>query len=178
MSHTLIFGFDEQLARWACERIPWASYSPNMRAVGVADGDGPDARLLAVCIYHNYIPIQQVGGKPWYGLCEVGFASATPRWATRSTIRSLMSIPFLQYDCRKVVAIVPSTNEPAIRLLEGIGAKQEGPLRHHFAKGVHACVFGMMRWEFEERWKVPRPTTRRPTGTQAHAVVRAATASP
>jgi hypothetical protein len=33
MAHTLLFGFDEQLARWACDRIPWAEYSPTMKAV-------------------------------------------------------------------------------------------------------------------------------------------------
>lgn len=162
MSHTLLFGFDEPLAKWACERIPWATYDPTMRAVGVADGAEADAALLAVCVYHGYIPARVIDGKPWYGLCEISMAAASPRWATRRTISNLLRIPFLQYACRKVVTVIPSTNKRAIRFNEGIGFKPEGPLRHHFAKGVHAVICGMMRSEFDRRWADP---TRRPSPT-------------
>lgn len=160
MAHTLLFGFDEQLARWACDRIPWADYNPTMKAIGVADGPDASSKLLAVCIYHNYIPVKIINGKPWYGICEITFAADSPRWATRTTISNLLRIPFLQYNCRKVVTVIPSTNERAIRFNEGIGFPREGvPLRHHFAKGVHASVHGMMRAEFERRWLNP---SRRP----------------
>ena len=168
MSHTLIFGHDEKLARWACDRIPWADYSPTMRAVGVADGDTADAQLLAVCIYHNYTPPKQIEGRTWYGLCEISFAARSPKWATRRTISNLLRIPFLGYNCRKVVTVIPSTNKRAIRFNEGIGLKPEGTLRHHFAKGVHACIHSMMRSEFEQRWKDPLPRAGRSTGSQAH----------
>jgi RimJ/RimL family protein N-acetyltransferase len=157
MSHALLWGFDEQLAKWACQRIPWLSYSPTMRAVGVADGQEASAALLAVCVYHGYVAPVQVDGKPWYGICEISFAAASPRWATRRTISNLLSIPFLQYGCRKVVTVIPSTNKRAIRFNEGIGLKPEGTLRHHFAKGVHACIHGMMKSEYETRWQHPRP---------------------
>lgn len=168
MGHSLIFGFDAQLAQWACDRIPWLPYSPTMRAVGVAEGTGPADALLAVCIFHGYVAPQEIGGKTWYGLCEISFAAASPRWATRRTIRNLLSVPFLQYNCRKVVTVIPSTNKRAIRFNEGIGLKPEGTLRHHFAKGVHACVHGMLKSEWETRWQHPRPIRtpqdRRPNG--------------
>ncbi len=168
MSHSLIYGFDEQLARWACERIPWLGYSPTMRAVGVADGQEATAALLAVCVFHGYIAPQTIDAKTWYGVCEISFAAASPKWATRRSISSLLSIPFLQYGVRKVVTVIPSTNKRAIRFNEGIGLKPEGTLRHHFAKGVHACIHGMMKSEFEARWQHPRsissPKDCRPNG--------------
>lgn len=167
MSNTLLFGFDEQLARWACDRIPWAIYSPTMRAVGVSDGPDEKAQLLGVCIYMNYQPTMQIDGKPWYGVCEIGFAARSPRWASRRTISNLLRIPFLQYGCRKVYTVIPSSNTRAIEFNKGIGLKPEGTLRHHYAKGVHACIHGMMRHEFEERWK--DPLQRRATGSRAHA---------
>lgn len=170
-SHTLLFGFDEQLSKWACDQIPWADYQPSMRAVGVADGPGPEDQLLGVCIYHNFVPIKMVDGKPWYGLCEISFAAKSPKWATRRTISNLLRIPFLQYNVRKVVTVIPSTNKRAIRFNEGIGLKPEGTLRHHYAKGVHACIHGMLKSEFSARWENPKPNIRsnpdrRPNGHQ------------
>jgi RimJ/RimL family protein N-acetyltransferase len=146
---TLLYGFDEQLARWACDRIPWADYQPNMRAVGVADGPGAADKLLAVCIFHNYAPPKVINGKTWHGTCEISMAAASPRWATRTTIKNLLRIPFLQYGCRKVFTVIPSSNIRAIEFNKGIGLKLEGSPRHHFAKGVHACLFGLMKSEFE-----------------------------
>lgn len=174
MSHTLVIGYDEPMARWACERIPHLPYSPTMRAVGVAEGPEAADRLLAACVYHGFIAPQQIAGKTWYGLCEISFAADSPRWATRLTISNLLGIPFLQYNCRKVVTVIPSTNKRAIRFNEGIGLKPEGTLRHHFAKGVHACIHGIMRSEYDARWRHPRPSIRsnpdrRPDG-QEHSL--------
>lgn len=168
MSHTLIFGYDEKLARWACERIPWLAYSPTMRAVGVADGDEEASQLLGVCIYHGFVETKVIDGKPWYGLCEISFAARSPRWASRRTISNLLRIPFLQYNCRKVLTVIPSSNTRAIEFNKGIGLKWEASLRHHFAKGVHAQVFSIMRSEFEVRWKNPRPKIRREAGSEAN----------
>lgn len=167
MSHNLIFGFDERLARWACERIPHLPYSSSMRAVGVADGPDASAKLLAVCIYHNYAAPFEIDGKTWYGLCEISFAAESPRWATRRTITNLLGIPFRQYNCRKVVTVIPSSNARAIEFNKGIGLKPEGTLRHHFAKDVHACIHGMMKSEYEARWLNPRPA-RRPPDRRPH----------
>jgi len=149
MGHTLLFGFDETLAKWACDRIPWADWNPSMRAVGVADGPEASAKLLAVCVYHNYTAVKIIDGKPWYGTCEISMAAASPRWATRTTIKNLLRIPFLQYGCRKVFTVIPSINTRAIEFNRGIGLKLEGSPRHHYAKGVHACLFGLLKSEFE-----------------------------
>lgn len=186
MSNTLFFLQEpdhEAMVRWACERIPWMSFSPTMRAVAIGDVQ-PDGAVdhLAVCLFHGFVPPSDIdfkdgrGPRPAYGVCEISFAARSPRWATRGMISALLSIPFGQYNCRKVVTVIPSTNKRAIRFNEGIGLKLEGTLRHHFAKGVHACIFGMMRAEYDARWKNPRPT-RRPTGSQASGHQQAGSAA-
>lgn len=180
MSHTIFFPSTDaenlKLLEWAARRIEWMEPSNSMKALGVVGGPDLSYPLLAVCFYYNFIKKRTINGASWYGLCEIGLAADTPRWATRSMISSLLGLPFRQYDCRKVMTVVPSSNTRAIEFNKGIGLKPEGTLRHHYAKGVHACIHGMMRSEFEARWSNPRPKVRRPTGSQAHA--EAAVSSP
>jgi len=171
MSHTIFFPNEDEnqaLLEWAGKRIPWMRPHRAMKALGVVEGPDLTYPLLAVCIYHNFTERQQIDGKDWYGTCEISFAASSPKWATRRTISNLLRIPFLQYNCRKVMTVIPSTNKRAIRFNEGVGLKPEGTLRHQFAKNVHACIFGMMRGEFEKRWMSPSPSIRRPTGSQAN----------
>jgi RimJ/RimL family protein N-acetyltransferase len=174
MSHTIFFPDEAQnavLLDWAASRIPWLSPHPAMKALGIVEGPDLSHPLLGVCIYHNFTAPREIEGKTWYGTCEISFAAASPKWATRRTISNLLKITFLQYNCRKVLTVIPSTNKRAIRFNEGIGLKPEGTLRHQFAKGVHACIHGMMRSEWEARWKHPRPKIRRPTGSQVNGQV-------
>lgn len=181
MSHTIFFPNEDEnraLLDWAAQRIPWMQPSAAMKALGVVEGPDLSHPLLAVCIYHNFTETKQmpafvhdgerVPATNWFGTCEISFAASSPKWATRRTISNLLRIPFLQYKCRKVLTVIPSTNKRAIRFNEGIGLKPEGTLRHQYAKGVHACIHGMMRSEFDARWKDPRPNIRRPTGLQVH----------
>lgn len=172
MSHTLFFpsGDDENMAllQWAAKRIPWFEPTNSSKALGVVAGPDLSHPLLAVCFYCNYIPPKVIDGKTWYGVCEIGFAADSPRWATRGMISDLLGLPFRQYKCRKILTIIPSSNTRAIEFNKGIGLKPEGTLRHHYAKGVHACIHGMMRSEWEARWKDPQPNIRRPTGSQVN----------
>lgn len=172
MSLNVIYGHDEPLARWACDRIPWANYHPDMRAVGVADGLDADSQLLAVVTFFDYRAPAMVNGAEWYNTVECGIAAVSPRWASRRVIKEILSIPFRQFKVRKVRLVVPSTNKRALRFAEGIGFTPEGTLRHEYAKGVHACVLGLLRNEFERadflsRKKPARSAARRHNG-QVH----------
>lgn len=175
MTHVLIFGFDEQFAKWTCDRIPWMSYHPGMRAVGVADGDTADAKVLAAIVYHNHIPGRTIGGQEWYNTIEVSFAASSPRFATRQTITNLLKIPFDQYKVTQVLLSVPSINERALRFVKGIGFTSRGTVAHYFAKGVHAHVLGLHRNTFKSHFlkKEKRPMKRAALG-QEHPVAAAA----
>ena len=151
MSHLLLFGFDQQLSQWACDRIPWMNYSPAMKAVGVATGPEPSDALLAVAVYHNYIPAKVVNGERWYNSVEMSFAAASPRFATRRTITNLLKIPFDQYKVDTVLVDIPSINERSIRFVTGIGFTPRGTLNRFFSPSVNACVFGLHRNQFKSR---------------------------
>lgn len=143
----LIFGHDAALADWCAKRIPdtGGKFGPCV-AIGVATGNGPDDKLLGVCVFHNYDKL--------HGLVELSFASTSPRWASRGVIRALLSVPFEQYKCRKVCMEIEHTNKRALRFNEGIGFRREATLRHHFGPHRHVVVLSMMKHEYEARWKV------------------------
>jgi len=179
VSHTLIFGFDEQMAAWACERIPWMKPNASMRAVGVADGAGPEARMLAAIIFQNYMPPETIRGVEWYNTVEVSFAAASPRFATRGTISSLLKIPFDQYKVRQVLLSVPSINKRALRFVKGIGFTSRGIVAHYYGQGIHAHVLGLHREVFRHQFlKRKKPATERRHNGQAIGGASASSAQP
>ncbi|MGE0629983.1 MAG: GNAT family N-acetyltransferase [Hyphomicrobiaceae bacterium] len=177
MAHHLIIGFNDQIGPWVHARIPWLPpYVPGRcQYVGVAEGPDPSDKLLAAWFYYEHCPLEDrpiamLKNRKWGGTCHVGIAVASPRWATRRNIRALFSIPFEQYNCRKVLATTPSTHARSIRIAEGLGMVREARLRHQFAKGVDALIFGMMRAEFARTWG--NPHWRRPRPDQESASAR------
>jgi len=143
----LIHGHDEALAKWAGSRMPHVGadgFPHGSKAIGVATGTAEHDQLLAVVVYHNYVES--------YGICEVSIAAISPRWAQRGVIRALLSVPFEQYAARKVYGQVVSSNHRAGKLISGLGFKKEATLRHHYGKGLHANVFGMMAHEYRAKW--------------------------
>ena len=173
-----IFGEDEKLCRAAAARIPWMEYNPSMRAVGVATGPNADDRLLAVCVYHNYIGPKVILGETWYNSCELSFAAFAPMWAKAATVRNLLKIPFNQYKVEQAFVSVPSINERAIRLVKGIGFTPRGTLSRFYSKTVHACVFGLHRNQFKSPQflarKKPGKNSRPPPNGQIHTISAAA----
>lgn len=136
----LVFGQDQAVGAWVVSRIPHVEDVRTLgpfAAIGVAD----DEKLMAGCVFHNYAPA--------YGNCEISFAADTARWATRGTIRALLSVPFQQYGCRRVSLVTPHDNERAQRFIRGIGFVREGCARDFFAPKRHAVLFGLLRREFD-----------------------------
>ena len=145
----LVTGHDEALAKWCAARIPAVGEYGfgNCKAVGVVSGNDPadlSAKMLAVIVYHEYMP--------HLGTCQISFAAASPKWATRQTVRTLLAVPFLQYKVRKVFTVTPSDNERALRLNAGLGFTREATLRHHYGKRRHAVIYSMMANEFRQKW--------------------------
>ena len=135
----LVFGEDRAVADWVCGHIPHVGDADDlgpMVAVGVANGTG----MVAGIVYHNWTPR--------YGHCEITFAAASPRFATRGIIRALLSVPFLQWECRGVTLIVPHDAARTVKFITGIGFVREGCKREFFAPKRHALIYGMKRSEF------------------------------
>lgn len=136
----LLFGHDSEVADWVLRHIPTLRGAPfgSCAAIGVLDDLG---NPLAGVVYHDY--------QQQFATMQVSMAAVSPRWATRGTIRALLSYPFLQAGINKVWAASPHTNERALKFLAGIGMKKEGVLRHQFGPKVHAVINGLTRVEFD-----------------------------
>ena len=132
-----------QLAEWAVARMPHVGpgLAENCVAVGMASGPTTADTIWGVVLFHNFDPV--------HGLVEMSAASADPRWAQRRVLIDVLSVPFVQYGCRKIYVTIPSTNARALKFNEGIGFKREGVLRHHFKHKLHAVVCGMMRSDYD-----------------------------
>lgn len=140
----LIVGQDEALGRWAVSRIPHVGSVEALgeyAALGVAD----DERLLAVCIYHRWVPE--------YASCELTFAADSPRWATRGMVRGILAVPFIQYQCQRVSVVIPHDNARAERFVKGLGFKREGCARRGFGGKRHALIYGLLRPEYDRLFK-------------------------
>lgn len=173
VSHTLYFpkpvevdpSENTALVEWAAKRIPWVVHTSGMRAVAVVDGPDMSCPILAVALYHTYLPPKKVYGETWYNTVEMSFAAVSPRFATRQTIIDLLKIPFNQFKVDHVLVAIPSINKRAIRFVTGIGFTPRGTLSRFYSKSVYACVFGLHRNTFKSRdfLKRKRPlATRRP----------------
>src|SRR3712207_5018001 len=105
----LVFGFDEQIGAWVAERVPHLRTVDSFGAfttIGIASEHGN--RLLAGAVYHNFIPD--------YGHAEVTFAADSARWGAKGIIRAILSVPFLQWQCRRITAVTPHTNDRSVKL--------------------------------------------------------------
>lgn len=137
----LIFGHDEELTKWAEERLDMPlPFARPCHAIGIASNDGK--KLYAVVIYNGFS----------YYACEATIVAATPRWATPNNIRAIMHYPFVQLGVKRMTAITAKANKRARKLLEGVGFKLEGV--HPYAyDGVKAsCSYGIYSETVFKKW--------------------------
>jgi hypothetical protein len=140
---TLLTGYDNDVAGWVASRIPHvgaAGFGP-CRGIAVIGADG---RALAGVVYHEY--------NEDAGTVQLSMAAESPMWATRNTIRALLSVPFEQFKVFKVWTATPHTNERALKVNEHIGFKREATLGHHYGKGTHAIICRMLSPDYARRF--------------------------
>ena len=129
----LLFGADQQVIHWVMERLPGLSFD-RCTAIGVTAA----GQIIAGAVYHNYVKD--------YGNIEMTVASATPRWATRRVISTLLHYPFTQLGCGRVTATCREGNTHAVNFNLRLGFKKEGILR----KGCgheDMVIMGMLKEE-------------------------------
>lgn len=139
----LLTGHDEQVAEWVSKSIPdHDGFSPEVKAMAVFDAEG--TRIIAGVVYHDYKPRERT--------CAMTIASESPMFATRGTIRAMLSVPFDQFDCFKVCAMTRADNTRAQRFLKKVGFVREAILRHQFGPKLHGWVYGMTKPEFAKKY--------------------------
>ena len=139
----LVFGQDERVAAWVAKQLPHvgaAGFGP-CRAIAVMGADG---RALAGLVYHEY--------NEQAGTVQLSMAAESPMWATRGTIRALLSVPFEQFKCFKVWTATPHGNARALKVNEHIGFKREATLAHHYGRGNHAIICRMLAPDYTRRF--------------------------
>ena len=75
-----------------------------------------ERKMAAGLIFHNW--------EPESGVIEVTAAATSPKWATRSILRSALSYCFDDVGCQMVVARHAETNKQARRLWAALGAQE------------------------------------------------------
>jgi RimJ/RimL family protein N-acetyltransferase len=137
----VLYGHDAFVAQWVVDRIPHAEHFGPASALGVIDKDG---KAVAGVVYHDFIPA--------YGTLQLSMVAETPRWATRSILKELLTYPFEQLGVRKVWTATPLKNQRALRFNKGIGFKQEAVLANHYGDD-HAVICRMFKKQFEQLFK-------------------------
>lgn len=140
----LILDMSDIIAEWVAVRSPYAAIKNASdfglyRAIGVE----VDGKLEAGVVYNNYRPV--------YRTIDASVAADSPKWASRSILRGILSVPFDDLCVNRVTAVIGHTNERAQRFVKGIGFTREGCARYAFGD-QHGVIFGMLKKEFEARY--------------------------
>lgn len=131
----VLFGADDVVAELVKSRLaPWVSFR-DYAALGVVLGD----TLIGGVVYHNFMPL------PYGSIIEASFAFDDPRWASRTTLRTLFAYPFVQLGCVRMTVIVAKKNERSRSVVSKLGFKQEGSHPGAFDGRQTAISYGMAK---------------------------------
>jgi RimJ/RimL family protein N-acetyltransferase len=138
----ILYGESDEVARWVAARIPHmqgGDFGPCV-GVGVVRGN----RLAAGVVWHDY--------QPALGTMQASVSADDPRWAYPATLREIFRYPFGQLGLRKIWAILPHTNDRALRFVLGVGFVREAVLSEQIGPRLHAVIAGMKRGAWSRRY--------------------------
>ena len=137
MPPRLIYGHDRTVAEFVAQRITGFDHKldgNDYTAIGVVD----NGELIAGAIYNEYRPPVDI---------RESFASISPRWATKYTLRHMFAYPFIHLGVRRMSSVIAADNVASIDLTERLGFKREGVMRAGMDDGQDAILFGMLKEE-------------------------------
>jgi RimJ/RimL family protein N-acetyltransferase len=142
----LVFGRDEQIAKFVQARIPNMERGFGMcAAIGVIRRN----KLVGGIVYHEYRPELKT---IMVSMAGEGF------WMTPSVLTSFFAYPFEQLGCNRIWLMTAKRNKRTRRFVEGIGFKLEGCMRRGFLTD-DLMIYGVLarecRWlEKEENGQI------------------------
>lgn len=133
----VLFGCDDEVARWVAQRIPSMTLDGSERALGVWIG----GRLGAGVVYAK-----------WNGVhCEASIAAEPGvAWASRAVLRALFYYPFVTMGCEAVSVAVAASNLPSLNLATKLGFVLEAIIAFAAPDGGPLLVLKMYRGQC--RW--------------------------
>jgi RimJ/RimL family protein N-acetyltransferase len=142
----LVYGMDRQIAQWVALQLDIRNYDPCV-AMGVA----LNGKIVAGALYNNF----HYDSKNRPMTIEISFATIDKRWASRAIIGGLLSYPFDQLKLVRVQSTVSKRNKSVRLFLERLGFKLEGVGRAAWPHGGDACMYSMLRNEFNaSKWNI------------------------
>jgi len=129
-----LYGLDHMLVPWTQSRIEGMVFDKDAKAIGAARGNA-----IVACVVFDEFTLTS---------CQIAIASDSgKRWLTREYVVRTFTYPFLQCDLQRIGCLVSINNKPSIRLIRGMGFKQEGVIRKAGIHGEDMIAFGMLREE-------------------------------
>jgi len=130
----LVFENQDGLQQWAEDRLPEAKGAGGFgRCASI--GMDLDGALIGVVVFHNYRKCD----------IEMSIATENPRWIQRGVLRALFHYPFVQLGCARVTAVCSVDSNRAIKLMSGIGFKQEGAHPKARIDGATSVSYGLLK---------------------------------
>jgi RimJ/RimL family protein N-acetyltransferase len=125
MTTRLIYGEEEQLLPWACERIGIRSFRKDAQAIGLERS----GRLAGVVVFDTFSS---------YDCCIHVASDGSGHWLTAGFLRAVFSYPFVQCGLPRVTAPVAESNTRSLRFNKHLGFEVEG--RHPLAAKDGAMI--------------------------------------
>lgn len=137
----LLFGCDQEIAKWVADRIPHVRSFGACTALGVMSQN----RLIAGTVYHTYDPVS--------ASLQISMASESPMWARKEIVASLLRYPFRQLKCWMVFMFIPAELEAVSRSAVHNGFRVKTIFPHMFGKKRHGRVLQMTEPEFSRLYE-------------------------
>lgn len=96
-------------------------------------------QLIAVVAFHDYRPPD----------VHFSVAATSPRWATRANLDALWRYAFEFLKCGRVTAVTNKSNKRARSILERVGFRLEGVMRHQRPNGEDGMLYGILKEEYK-----------------------------
>ena len=127
----IIYGQEDRMLPWACERIGLGKFKGDAKTIGVER----DGELVAVVVYDGFSECD----------CNMHIASdGLGNWLSRELLVRAFAYPFIQLGFRRVTGLVPARNAAALQFDQHLGFEYEGRCRNALPDD-DLIILGMLR---------------------------------
>lgn len=133
----VVYGADDDIARWVGKAIPGYFPTPGAKALGVIK----NKQLVAGVIYERFNGSHveaTIAAKPGSG------------WADRRTLFALFHYPFIQLGCLAITVVVPVSNLASLNLATKLGFEPQAMVR--FAAHDGSTLIVLQQYRDTCRW--------------------------
>jgi len=99
-------------------------------------------KLVGGLIYHNIRPCRDL----WWTIY-----TTDKRWCNRRVLQKLFALAFNFWQVERISLLVSANNRQCIKLVEGLGFRQEGMLRNYRDDGSDCHFYGILK--SENKWR-------------------------